>query len=943
MTDSLAVARTSLRFDWSEVDDGLLRRLLVAAYEAEGRSEDVLLLRGQSHGSLVKQAQRSLGRPPNVRYMDSMVDVLRDHWLPKLNRDQLDRIIWDVQLALSGPDRNAEPRTKAEKVDFLARRNRTDTFKWNLRAAFIREHKVEAVVVGSAPGQQRRQSGVVELIGLGDTDSRSPFPHQLTAWQSLDDMASSRPSNRRSGLVELPTGSGKTYTLVVWLLRRMQKEARTRVLWIANQQELLDQAARSFEEQAAYLPPEFVSRLRIVHGAANPATTLADTDVDVVCVTRQSLLGKQLDSAARARLQAFLTRPTVVVVDEAHHAVSKTYRQLLELIRSIAPTTIFVGMTATPWPNGYGMTQRLNELFPVKLAEVQVRDLVKSGVLARPVFHTAQTGETVHLDPAELRQMVGRDVPPSVLRRLDRPGRNATIVNTWSSRRDEWGKTLVFACDIEHADNLGELFTAAGAEVTVVHSRAEIERSGELHRFRIKPGPSVLVSVGMLLEGVDVPNARTAFLTRPTTSRILMRQMVGRVLRGEAGGGEATAHVVDLRDRWDADVDVLAPVEIPGLGCTVIETEEDQPHVLPAVLDEKTGDPLGEDVLRSIARAYGELRSLKPLPHTAALASTTLVGFYQLGDLNVPVFDHAKETWAELISDHLHGRPSSVRSPVELFGDLPVPRPVKRDVDSVIEFVRSHQTEPVLVEVRSVVSVRRFAQDLLDIEALTERQRIQTERQRIQWLRQRYESTLARSAYFSFQAFYEAVQQEILGLSGITGSGPDPESPLSKPSEPLSLPKLTKRTSRDLKPILTATAAQARAMLEDAGEDGYVELLRGEYLPAVEWTRRPVKSTYAYWAPRIGGRAKGSPVIRVNRCLQAPTTQISDELLQFLLWHELSHQLLPGRGHDAEFRRLESTWPDFTRLDYELDTLHERFDLLWLDKDLVPTQVANQA
>jgi superfamily II DNA or RNA helicase len=612
-TDSLAVTRTSLRFDWSEVDERLLRWLLVAAYEAEGRSKDVLLLRGQSGGSLVKKAQGSLGRPPNVRYMDSMVDVLRDHWLPTLNRDQLDRIIWDVQLALTGPDRKAEPRNKADKVDFLTRRNRTDTFKCNLRAAFIREHKTEAVAVGSVPGLQRRQSGVVELIGLGESDRRSPFPHQLAAWQSLDAMASSRPSNRRSGLVELPTGSGKTYTLVVWLLKRMQEEVKTRVLWIADQQELVDQAARSFEEQAAYLPPDFVSRLRIVHGTANPATTLADGDLDVACVTRQSLLGKQLDAAARARLQAFLTRPTVVVVDEAHHAVSKTCRQLLELIRSIAPTTIFVGMTATPWPSGYGMTQRLNELFPVNLARVQVRDLVKSGVLARPVFHTAQTGETVRLDPAELKQMVGRDVPPSVLRGLDRPGRNATIVNTWNNRREEWGKTLVFACDIEHADHLGELFAAEGAEVTVVHSRAEIERSGALHRFRIRPGPSVLVSVGMLLEGVDVPDARTAFLTRPTTSRILMRQMVGRVLRGEAGGGEATAHVVDLRDRWEADVDVLAPVEIPGLGCPVIETNEDQAHVLPAVLDEKTGDPLGEDVLRSIARAYGELRSRTPM------------------------------------------------------------------------------------------------------------------------------------------------------------------------------------------------------------------------------------------------------------------------------------------------------------------------------------------
>lgn len=931
MSDSIPVMRTSLRFDWSEVDEGLLKRLLVSAYEADGRSEDVLLLRRQSGAGLVKQAHRSLGRPPNARHMDSMVDVLRDHWLSTLNPDELDAIIWDLQLGMRGPDRIAEPRTKAEKVEFLRGRRRTDTYKLNLRAAFIRAHKTEMAIDGSSAGQSRRQSGVVELVGLGAHDRRSPFPHQVAAWRSLDDMASSQPFEQRSGLVVLPTGSGKTFTLVVWLLRRMQEEPRTRVLWIADQQELVDQAARTFEEQAAYLPPDLFRRLRVVHGAASAATTLGDPELDVACVTRQSLLGRQLDAGARARLREFLTRPTVVVVDEAHHAVSKTYRELLQLIRSIAPTTIFVGMTATPWPSGFGMTKALNDLFPILLAEVQVRDLVKSGVLARPVFHTVHTGEVVRLDPAELRQMVGRDVPPSVLRRLDRRERNATIVNTWSSRSVEWGKTLVFACDIEHADHLGELFTAEGADVTVVHSRAEIERSGALHRFRTQPGPSVLVSVGMLLEGVDVPDARTAFLTRPTTSRILMRQMVGRILRGEAGGGEDIAHVVDLRDRWDADVDVLAPVEVPGLVSEVSEADVDQPYVLPPVLDEMSGEPLGEDVLRSIARAYGELRSFAPLPHTAALASTTLIGFYELGDLNVPVFEHAKDAWVELISLNLRGLPTGSRSPLELFGDLPVPRPVKRDVDSVVDFVRSQQVEPVFVEVRSSVSVRRFAQELLDLEALTEREKIA-------WLRERYESTLARSAYFSFQAFYEAVQQKVLGHSGIPGSGPDPESPISSASEARSLPRLAKRASRDLQPLLNSAVVEARAILEDAGESDYVWLLRREYLPAVEWTKRPVKSTFAYWAPRISGKGKGSPFIRVSRCLKAPATQISDDLLRFLLWHELCHHLMPVRGHDAEFRRLESMWPNFARLDAELDTLHERFDI-WHETGVINPQV----
>jgi hypothetical protein len=238
----------------------------------------------------------------------------------------------------------------------------------------------------------------------------------------------------------------------------------------------------------------------------------------------------------------------------------------------------------------------------------------------------------------------------------------------------------------------------------------------------------------------------------------------------------------------------------------------------------------------------------------------------------------------------------------------------------------------VLVEVRSTVSVRRFAQQVLDLGALTEREKIQ-------WLREQYESTLARSAYFSFQAFFEAVQQEILGLSGITGSGPDPESPLSKPVGSLGIPRLAKRTSRDLQPILAATVAGARTMLKDEGEEGYAGLLQREYLPAVEWTRRPVTSTFAYWAPRISGRAKGNPVIRVNRLLQAPATQISDDLLKFLLWHELCHHLLPGRGHDAEFRRLESMWPDFARLDFELDTMQERFDLPWPDTDRLAATV----
>lgn len=344
-----------------------------------------------------------------------------------------------------------------------------------------------------------------------------------------------------------------------------------------------------------------------------------------------------------------------VVIDEAHHAVSKTYGQLIEAIREQAPRSIMVGLTATPWPRGAGLTAKLKQLFPVVIAYVQVRELVRSGVLARPIYYTVDTGQWAKMSAADRTAMTGLDIPAAVLRRLDRPARNSVIVTTWLDRQQEWGKTLLFACDIEHADHLGELLTASRVNATVVHSRADIERSGAIERFRREPGPSVLVSVGMLLEGVDVPDARTAFLARPTTSRILMRQMVGRVLRGETGGGEAFAHVVDLRDRWGADVDVLAPVDVPLLVGSVADRDldDEREHVLPPVRDELTETAIGEDVLLRIEKVFAELRVTHPLPHAAALVETALVGFYELGDVNVPVFDHTKESWAELIAAEL--------------------------------------------------------------------------------------------------------------------------------------------------------------------------------------------------------------------------------------------------------------------------------------------------
>jgi hypothetical protein len=129
---------------------------------------------------------------------------------------------------------------------------------------------------------------------------------------------------------------------------------------------------------------------------------------------------------------------------------------------------------------------------------------------------------------------------------------------------------------------------------------------------------------------------------------------------------------------------------------------------------------------------------------------------------------------------------------------------------------------------------------------------------------------------------------------------------------------------RDLQPLLRSTIRQGRDLLIGADEIAYGWIL-AHHPPAADWTRAPVKSTWAHWSARLYGNSAGETIIRVNGALRVSPDQVPDELLEYLLWHELCHHLRPANGHDSEFRRLEHLWPDAVGLDHELDTLAERF------------------
>ncbi|WP_170955324.1 DEAD/DEAH box helicase family protein [Ornithinimicrobium cerasi] len=894
----------------------MTRQLLLAVYGAVKDDGAVDRVRKLDDKALAAQAARVFGTSGiNKRHRDVTTPVLRSAWLPGVAAQELIDFARLVQLELTGKARAQKLRTKRDALAFLAARRATDTFKINLSKFFARLNKVQRTVTGRAPAAPAVAGpvGPRKLAGQGQPDPRTPYPHQEQAWANLDALTEEE-QGRRAGLLVLPTGAGKTYTMVHWLLRRLARDPDVRVLWVADQQELVEQAGRVFEELGPTMPKGTTREIRVLHGAADSVSHLGSDALDIACVTRQSLVGAQFDQGAQKRVATYLQRPTVVVIDEAHHAVAPQYHRLLDFMQEHASRTVLVGLTATPWPAGTGQVKRLLERFPTRVAAVEVRDLVRSGVLATPVIHTINTDIFVPITTKEAARIVNQDIPGDVLRKLDQEPRTRTLVRTWVARREEWGKTLVFAPTIENANKLGDAFRDAGATTWVVHSRADEPRREAIAAFRKFDAPSVLVSVGMLREGVDLPDARTAFLARPTTSRILMRQMIGRVLRGPSAGGDAHAHVVDFRDRWGADIDILAPADLPDLHVEP-ENPTEPEYRLPPILDEVTQEAIGEDILRRIEAAYEELWRVA-LPHPGALLTTRLVGFYELGEVNVPVLDHCQAAWDQLVHRALghikgHGSYSMV------FDDCPVPRPAERDVKAVVSFCEAYETEPPLVKVSASFSIRAVARDLVDQPAMTEAQKHA-------WLQQKWASSLARAAFPSYQHFVEEVTRAAFQLmNGATGT--EPETWPVTPSQRDGRPVLSER-ERDLTHMFSATVAEGRTLLGSDSE--YRHLLGAGALPRYEWTRTRPRGLWAYWAPRIAGRNKGTPIIRVNRILKATQELVPDRLIQALLWHELCHHLLPGRGHDAEFRRLEALWPDLMEQGARLDRLHEEFDLM---------------
>lgn len=213
--------------------------------------------------------------------------------------------------------------------------------------------------------------------------------------------------------------------------------------------------------------------------------------------------------------------PDLIVLDEAHKTAWKTV--VKRMMAEIYPDAWYIGLTATPWR--LSKREGMGDIFEHLVSAPMPWQLMDSGFLVRPVCYGIKGANldavsTVAGDYAEDELGIACNVPEVVER----------IVAEWQ-RLCQGRRTICFAVNIAHSKSIVSAFQAAGVAAEHVDGSYTSKQRDAIYKRLAEGSTLVLSSCGVLQEGFDAPSVNGILLCRPTKSRALYFQQVGRGLR----------------------------------------------------------------------------------------------------------------------------------------------------------------------------------------------------------------------------------------------------------------------------------------------------------------------------------------------------------------------------------------------------------------------------
>jgi DNA repair protein RadD len=323
------------------------------------------------------------------------------------------------------------------------------------------------------------------------TEVLRPYQAEVIAkfWRAVE-------AGQRRIIIVAPTASGKTV-----MARAIVEQARSKAfgsLFLAHRREILTQTS---------------NKLRgIPHGVIRPGDQPRPLE-SVQIASVQTLHRRAIKAGTMELPEAGL-----VIVDECHHVIARSYRSIIERY----PASILLGLTATPCR---GDGRGLGSIFQTMIQCPQVGELVAQDFLV-PTRVYAPVDPDLH--GVHVRR--GDYVESELADRMDRPQLVGDIVTNWV-KFGERRKTVCFATSVRHSIHIRDEFIASGVRAEHIDGTTPMDERDATLALLASGEIEVVTNCMVLTEGWDMPALGCLILARPTKQMGLYRQMIGRGLR----------------------------------------------------------------------------------------------------------------------------------------------------------------------------------------------------------------------------------------------------------------------------------------------------------------------------------------------------------------------------------------------------------------------------
>jgi len=678
--------------------------------------------------------------------------------------------------------------------------------------------------------------------------------------------------NALSGMLVMPTGSGKTRTSTAFLLQSMIP-AGYQIIWLTHRHMLINQSAKTIYDNSPviklFAPDAKRFKLACVSGEHQSVKAM-EKDDSVIIISVQSAC-RGLDHIDRV-----LGDKVMIVIDEAHHSVAKSYRKTVEHIRSLRPDAKLLGLTATPVRSDSSESAYLMKMYGGNIVySISMSTLITLGFLSEPLFERVETGEnfevTMSLDEKKYIKRWG-ELSETLVERIARSSnRNELIVDQYLKNRERYGKTIIFALNGYHAYTLCLEFKKHGVNCEYVYALNNPRFNSDIIQAFADGRLDVIININILTEGSDVPDIETVFLTRPTSSDILLMQMIGRGMRGKSAGGTEKVNIVDFNDKWDTFNKWLNPKWLIENECAEFE-DKDSKSSKPNLI------PIGmvRDIYNAMTFSGDFADSVASIPY----------GWFNLldngEDYRLIVFENQYDCYKQIIKDKkqlLKAGDVTPKGLIQAYFRGFVILPSEQDMEIFWRNIRDEKKAPEFFEFeqRSCIDPYTVSEKILS--------------EGLDWL------TYPESVYNTYpvaeQLFgsLERYREKIFNAAnyGMKPAGYKVEEfPLEEIPFKIDKPYNIKTLTREV----------------------INEMFGGKYdgIKSVTWTDKPYKTYYGVFYP-------ADNTIRINIILNASC--VPRETVKFVIYHELLHR--DNHSHDKEFRLLERKYPSYTEHEHFLD------------------------